>query len=104
MMNFEEYEKLAMRTAYSNHHTDNPLYAIACIAGEAGELVNKVKKVYRDQDGEFKPENVDEFIDEAGDILWYLVFACKMYKIHLHQIASFNIKKLEKRYNLDRQT
>lgn len=99
-MKFEEYYNLAMRTENPNRHTDNPFYAGACLAGEAGELVNIIKKVYRDQDGEFTSQNIDDIIDEAGDVLWHIALLAKKINVSLDSIASFNIKKLEKRYNL----
>jgi len=47
-------------------------YVVEGLAGEAGELAGKVKKVMRDNQGEFTPEKVQAIKDEVGDCFWYL--------------------------------
>jgi NTP pyrophosphatase (non-canonical NTP hydrolase) len=51
--------------------TGNLFFTAACIAGEAGELVNKLKKVERGSHA--LSEVLPEAIEEATDVLTYLL-------------------------------
>jgi predicted amidohydrolase len=50
-----------------------PKYCALAAVGEAGEIANKVKKVFRDDDGIVTEERRLDLIEEAGDVLWYVV-------------------------------
>lgn len=47
------------------------LYAALGLAGEAGEIANKIKKVLRDGGGEPSTDVIAALLDEAGDAAWY---------------------------------
>jgi NTP pyrophosphatase (non-canonical NTP hydrolase) len=65
-----------------------------CIAGEAGELANIVKKVlWHGHDFD-----TDKMVDELGDILWYLATTAHGLGYDLDTIAERNIQKLKQRY------
>ena len=52
-MDLNHYQKQARTTAgYPNVGT-NPIYPTLGLAGEAGEVADKVKKVIRDKNGKF---------------------------------------------------
>lgn len=76
-----------------------PLYLALGLNGEAGELGEKVKKVYRDKNGTFDKESVLEIMKEAGDTLWYLNSICEELGFTLEDAAILNIEKLEDRIN-----
>lgn len=76
-------------------------YALA-VNGEAGELAEKVKKIFRDQDGHMTDEDKEAIIDEGGDMLWYLTRICETLGTTLGAMARRNIVKLEGR--IDRGT
>jgi len=42
------------------------------LAGEAGELANKVKKIMRDSNGEVTGETRNKIAGEIGGVLWYV--------------------------------
>jgi len=69
-MNYEEFNKLALRTESPNFHQPDPRIlhaAIGCVT-ESGEMLDALKKqMYYGR--ELDLTNVKE---EAGDILWYL--------------------------------
>lgn len=97
-MNFNEYQKLAKATdIYSEK------YAFFChvlgLAGEAGEVIDKVKKIYRDNDGNFTDAKKIELAYELGDALWYIACIAYDLEISLEDIAKMNISKLEDRKN-----
>ena len=72
----------------------NHLHAALGIAGEAGEIVDVIKKhvIYG------KREVGAELIEEMGDLFWYLAILCRGYGIDFRQIMYTNIEKLKERY------
>lgn len=92
-MNFNEYQIKAKSTdIYSEK------YAFFChvlgLAGEAGEVVDKVKKIYRDNNGNFTDVKKIEIAYELGDALWYIACIAYDLEISLDDIAFWNINKL----------
>lgn len=72
---------------------DKPiLYTTLGLAGEAGELANKVKKLIRD--GE-TAELIEGIKGEMGDVLWYLSAMCDDLGVTLGDIAQCNLDKLQ---------
>jgi len=111
MMNFNEYQEKAMRTAvYPKKYSC--IYPALGLAGESGETCEKVKKLIRDH--EFDPEiftcclvdddvpqawwdKRDEIEKEIGDILWYVAALARDFGIDLNDVAEKNIEKLRSR-------
>lgn len=75
------------------------LYATLGLAGEAGEIPNKVKKILRDDEGVLTPEKRQVILDEIGDVLWYAARLCSELSASLGEVAYSNIRKLEDRAN-----
>ena len=71
------------------------VYPALGLAGEAGEVADKVKKIYRDgrDDAQFK----GEIAKEIGDVLWYCAALADDLGFTLQQIAEMNIYKLKSR-------
>jgi NTP pyrophosphatase (non-canonical NTP hydrolase) len=69
-------------------------HAALGIAGEAGEIVDAVKKTWI-YDKALDLENVKE---EAGDLLFYLVAIGKLCGFSLEDAMRYNMAKLAKRY------
>ncbi len=72
-------------------------YPALGLAGEAGEVADKVKKIYRDgrDDARFK----SDIAREIGDVLWYCAALADDLGYSLQQIAEMNIYKLQRRMN-----
>ena len=64
------------------------------LAGEAGEVVDIIKK-YAYQGHELE---VEELIDELGDVIYYLCWLCILLQIDFSEICFDNMNKLTKRY------
>jgi len=100
-MNFSKYTELAMRTEEHRPMLGYELlYAANAIAGEAGELSNVIKKVYRDHNGLVTPQFHEKIKEEAGGILWYIAYLTKILHISMDEIAKYNIDQLALRYKL----
>ena len=71
------------------------VYPALGLAGEAGEVADKVKKIYRDgkDDARFR----GEIAKEIGDVLWYCATLADDLGFSLQQVAEMNIRKLKSR-------
>lgn len=67
------------------------------IVGEAGEFVEKLKRVIRDSQGTISPEQRTELILELGDVLWSLSECARLLSAPLEEVARANLTKLEDR-------
>ena len=69
------------------------------LAGETGEVIEKIKKMIRDKDGVFHqaPEEIAELKKELGDVLWYLSALAFYNGIDLDDVARANLDKLRSR-------
>jgi len=72
-------------------------YPILGLAGEAGELANKYKKVLRDDNGELTTEKHAALVEELGDVLWYIAQIASDLHVSLSDVAIENIAKLQSR-------
>jgi NTP pyrophosphatase (non-canonical NTP hydrolase) len=98
-MEFDEYQQLASRTAlYSKPDMHYKLmYLSMGIAGETGEVVEKVKKLIRPAEVVIADEKREDLKKEIGDVLWYISQMAKELGLSLEDIAQHNIKKLADR-------
>ncbi|MGC8905508.1 nucleoside triphosphate pyrophosphohydrolase family protein [Thermus sp.] len=95
-MSFEEYQKEAQKTAlYPEAH--RLVYPALGLAGEAGELANKVKKVLRDHGGQLSEEAREAILAELGDVLWYAAQVATDLGASLEAVAQANLEKLRSR-------
>lgn len=97
-MDFMEYqEKAASTVAYKDRgELGGIVYTTLGLAGEAGEIANKVKKVIRG-DAPLGPIKRLELAQELGDVLWYVSELAQNIGFSLDSIAEMNIRKLASR-------
>jgi NTP pyrophosphatase (non-canonical NTP hydrolase) len=64
------------------------------VAGEAGEVVDELKKAL------FQGHTLQtqKIIEEIGDVLWYCALTCDAVGVDLEYAAKKNIQKLKERY------
>jgi NTP pyrophosphatase (non-canonical NTP hydrolase) len=93
-MNFNDYQAF-MRSVKIYADTDRILYPTLGLAGEAGEVANKVKKILRDGVGVTYIR--DDLASELGDALWYIAALADDLGFGLEAIAQKNIEKLTSR-------
>lgn len=95
MMTLNEYQELAQRTSRKDMaHRDHIFNGVMGLCGEAGEVIDLVKK-HAFQDGRAIK---DSMRDELGDVLWYVAETAAAMGLSLEEIAQYNISKLRRRY------
>ena len=97
LYDFDLYQGAAEVTAIYPDKGDNLYYPALGLAGEAGEVCEKIKKIMRDQNGCLTEDNVEEISKELGDVLWYLSTMATEINRSLSSIAGDNIQKLKDR-------
>lgn len=97
-MTFNEYQNEAAQTAV---YSDNSkiIYPALGLSNEAGEVLGKIKKVLRDNNGVYSPASVLEIGKEIGDVLWYIAALSRDLGLDMNAIAENNIAKLKDRMN-----
>jgi NTP pyrophosphatase (non-canonical NTP hydrolase) len=93
-VNANEYQEQSMRTAPKEDLHDAVLIGGLGIAGEAGEIVERIKK-WAYHGHEISPEVMRE---EIGDLLWYVAYLSSALGLELGDIMEKNVAKLEARY------
>lgn len=96
-MDLQAYQAEAAKTARYPAVGANPVYPTLGLCGEAGEVAEKVKKVLRDQGGQFSAEARAALALELGDVLWYLARLASELELDLGAIAEANLAKLASR-------
>lgn len=96
-MTLNEYQGKALETAvYPERY--RVVYPALGLAGEAGEAVDKVKKVLRGDDGgEWSEEKKRGIALELGDVMWYVATLAHDLGYSLEEIAEMNYEKLRSR-------
>jgi len=94
-MNLTDYQELAARTRNPKMtHTEHLTNGGLGVAGEAGEVANKVKKIVHHRHF----NEIGALWEELGDVLWYLADLCTTLGVSLDTVAQGNIAKLKRRY------
>jgi NTP pyrophosphatase (non-canonical NTP hydrolase) len=98
-MTFDEYQKIALTTAhqtYTDATLQNSIWAMG-IAGEAGEVIEKWKKIVAYKDGKLTSEDREELKKELGDVVWYIAVLADSLGLSFDDVMSLNTKKLASR-------
>jgi NTP pyrophosphatase (non-canonical NTP hydrolase) len=91
-----EYQNYALEYAiYPRHHSI--VYPALGLAGEAGEVLEHIKKMIRDDGETLTGSRRQALRKELGDVLWYLAALARDCNLTLDEIASENIEKLRSR-------
>ena len=98
MLTFENYEKIVMKEKVYGCG-NKILYPTLGLTGEAGEVSDKVKKVLRDNNGDFDVQKSIEIAKELADVLWYVTALSQDLGFDLDFIAQMSIDKVLSRRN-----
>lgn len=107
-MTLNEYQEQAMSTCMTT--CDNFAYMMLNLVGEVGELASKIAKDIRKDTAEIYRNGItpymddddwwarnEEYMKEAGDILWQLAGLCRVMGWDLEDVAQGNLDKLASR-------
>lgn len=95
-MSLNEYQKGALETAvYPEQY--RVIYPALGLAGEAGEVADKIKKVIRDEGGKVDEQRRLDVAKEIGDVLWYCAVLASDLGFELEEIGRMNYEKLKSR-------
>ncbi len=96
-MKFKEYEDAAQMTASYPTIGEGFVYPTLGLVGEAGEVAEKVKKLFRNDGGVLTDVHREEIKKELGDVLWYMSALSHELGFTLDDVAEANIEKLRSR-------
>ncbi len=96
-MTFNDYQTKSRVTAKYPDLGHNFVYPTLGLAGEAGEVAEKIKKVLRDKGGVIDEETKQLIAKELGDVLWYVAQIATELGLSLEDVAAGNIEKLMSR-------
>ncbi len=97
-MTLDEYQKIALSTAIYPESMAI-IYPALGLAGETGEVAEKIKKTIRDNKGVFDDTRKTEIAKELGDVMWYAANLAADLGISLDEIAAINVEKIKSRQN-----
>ena len=100
-MTFDEYTKQALTTAhvdpaYKGTLMEQTIWALG-VAGEAGEVVEKWKKIVAYKEGKMTDEEKQDLGKELGDVIWYIAVMAHSLDLSLDEIMQNNVEKLKSR-------
>lgn len=93
-MDFTTYQKTSRTTVQYPDAGRNIVYPTLGLAGEAGEVAEKVKKIIRDDGGVISDVKRAAIVRELGDVLWYVAQIATELDVSLDDVAQQNIDKL----------
>jgi NTP pyrophosphatase (non-canonical NTP hydrolase) len=96
-MDFAYYQTHSRKTAQYPNLGANFVYPALGLAGETGEVAEKIKKVIRDRGGVIDGVTKSEIAKELGDVLWYVSQIAAELELSLESIAAANLEKLQSR-------
>ncbi len=96
-MNFQEYQERSRKTAIYPEVGNNFVYPVLGIAGESGEVAEKVKKILREKGGDVDDDAKQEITKELGDLLWYMSQLASELGISFDDVAQKNLEKTQSR-------
>ena len=101
-MNFNEYQKLALKTAAPKTKKNEIFHLVLGLVGEAGEIAEKYKKLVRDKASDESQVDKEDMKKELGDVLWYIAVLAEYLEIPFEEIADKNIAKMADRQKRDK--
>lgn len=95
-MDVKKYQEIIKKTAVFPKEI-GLTYCTMGLCGEAGEVAEKMKKLFRDKGGVVTEEFKQDVKKELGDVVWYVTALAKELDLTLEEILEANYEKLMKR-------
>lgn len=98
-MELNHYQEEASKTAtFDDFPVDPIVYLTLGLTGESGEVAEKIKKMFRNDNGVLSDEKKEAIKYELGDVLWYVSQLARALGYTLDEVAQANITKLADRH------
>jgi len=97
-MTFSEFQEAAKKSRVTDA-CERIEYLALGLGGETGELLEKVKKLWRDRDFEIDDEYRELMTKEMGDVLWYLAHMARVLGVKFDDVAQMNLDKSASRFD-----
>lgn len=94
-MNLNEYSEFVR--SIDLYPSPKPSLHANGLAGETGEVCDKIKKIFRDDDGYLNAESATAIAKELGDVMWYVVALCNDIGFSPEVVINMNVEKLNSR-------
>jgi NTP pyrophosphatase (non-canonical NTP hydrolase) len=95
-MEIKEYQEIIKKTAvYPKNKALE--YCTMGLCGESGEVAEKMKKLFRDQNGKVTDQFKKDVKKELGDVIWYVTALSNELGFSLEEVLDANYEKLIKR-------
>jgi len=106
MKKFNDYQKFTCSTKIYPPE-QGIVYNIFGLAGETGEICEKVKKLIRDKKKKITKKGLSkedklEIVKELGDLTWYISTLADELGYTLQEVIDINVKKLTSRKHRDK--
>lgn len=97
-MTFDEYQQRALTTAivHPDPQMDQTILAMG-VVGEAGEVVEKWKKIVAYKEGVVTDDDKRELGKELADVIWYIAVMAERLGLSLDELMEQNLAKLASR-------
>lgn len=98
-MNMTDYQRIANDLApdFSAFKVAPLPWTAMALGGETGEVLEEIKRIYRDDKNILTPKRRLAIEEELGDVLWCVAIIARYCHIDLDTIALSNIHKLVSR-------
>jgi NTP pyrophosphatase (non-canonical NTP hydrolase) len=97
-MTFDDYSAMVRETRDYPELGENLIYPALGLAGEAGEVAEKVKKLWRNlgqrSGKQISADDRASLVKELGDVLWYVAAMSEELNVKLEHVAEENSRKL----------
>lgn len=95
-MTLNEYQAFCLSTSEALGVNEDDRFIIASmgVVGEAGEVIEKVKKLLRDYNGVMTDDFKKGLVGEIGDVMWYCAVLSDEIGYDLCTVSQKNIDKL----------
>lgn len=91
---FDSYQRATTWSGRFPEKLPDYIYTGMGLAGESGEYVGKLSKIFRDKNGIISDEDKQKLAAELGDCLYYLAASSQCLGLSLSDIAKQNQSKL----------
>lgn len=92
------YQQYAIETWANRSEHEAALVMAIGLGGEAGELLNKVKKIVVHHSDKVTKDDVGE---EIADCMWYLAVLAHHYGLDMNKLLLHNLARLRSKYQID---